>query len=64
MLAAVLNEAAARAKIEKKQIQDIVVGNVLQPGAGSHTARMGQYLAGYPDTTTTVGINRQCSSGL
>jgi acetyl-CoA acyltransferase 1 len=64
LLSVVLKEVAIRAKIDPKNVEDIVVGNVLQPGAGSVTARMGQYLAGYPDTTTIVGVNRQCSSGI
>lgn len=25
---------------------------------------MGQYLAGFPDSATTVAVNRMCSSGL
>jgi acetyl-CoA acyltransferase 1 len=34
MLSTVLREAAARAKISTSKIQDIAVGNNLQPGAG------------------------------
>jgi acetyl-CoA acyltransferase 1 len=51
-------------KIDPKNIQDITVGNVLQSGAGVMQARMAQYLAGFPDSVTTVAINRFCSSGL
>lgn len=64
MLSTVLREAAARAKINPEKIQDIAVGNNLQPGAGEITGRMGMFLAGYPDTTSIVAINRLCSSGL
>jgi acetyl-CoA acyltransferase 1 len=64
MLATVLREAAARAKINPEKINDIAVGNNLQPGAGEITGRMGMFLAGYPDTTSIVAINRLCSSGL
>ena len=64
MLAAVLKEAASRAKVRPEEIQDIALGNNLQPGAGEITGRMGMFLAGYPDTTSIVAINRLCSSGL
>jgi len=29
-------------------VQDITVGNTLQPGGGAGTARMAQFLAGFP----------------
>lgn len=45
-------------------MEDIVIGSVLQGGAGSTNSRMAMYLAGYPDSTCVQGINRLCSSGL
>ena len=45
-------------------VQDIIVGNVLQPGAGENQARMAMFLAGFPETTCVVAINRFCSSGI
>lgn len=45
-------------------VEDIVVGNVLQPGAGATTARMAAFHAGLPQSTSVCAINRQCSSGL
>jgi acetyl-CoA acyltransferase 1 len=53
-----------RTKVDPKLIQDIVVGNVNQPGAGAITSRMAGFLAGIPETTTLVTVNRFCSSGL
>ena len=41
----------------------VVVGNVLQPNA-SVMARIGQLLAGVPETVPLATVNRQCSSGL
>lgn len=41
-----------------------MVGNVNQPGAGAVTSRMAGFLAGFPETTSLVTINRFCSSGL
>jgi len=64
MLRPVLDAVAKQAGIEKSLVEDVVIGNVLQGGAGSTNSRMGVFLAGYPHTTSTVGINRLCSSGL
>jgi len=64
MLKPVLEDVVKKAGIEKSLVEDVVIGNVLQGGAGSTTSRMGMYLAGYPDTTCVQGINRLCSSGL
>ncbi len=64
MLAVVFREAAARAKINPSLVEDIVVGNNSQPGAGEVTSRMASFLGGFPETTTIVSINRMCSSGL
>ncbi len=45
-------------------VGDIVVGNVLQGGAGAISSRLGQMLGGIPSDVPLVAINRQCSSGL
>jgi acetyl-CoA acyltransferase 1 len=64
MLAAALKEVVARAKVDPKLVDDIAVGNNLQSGAGEIPHRMAMFLAGIPDTTSIVTINRLCSSGL
>lgn len=64
MLKPVLEAVADQAKIDKAVVEDIVIGSVLQSGAGSTPARMAGFLAGYPETTCVYGINRLCSSGL
>ena len=64
MLAPVLEAVAKQAGIEKSLVEDVVIGNVLAPGAGATNARMAMFLAGYPETTTCHAINRLCSSGL
>lgn len=48
MLEAVIKQAG----IPASKVDDVVIGNVLQPGAGAHTSRMAMFLAGYPATTT------------
>jgi acetyl-CoA acyltransferase 1 len=64
LLIAVLKATMERAKIDPNIIGDIVVGNVLQAGAGAHSARMAQLVAGIPHTVPLSVVNRQCSSGL
>ena len=64
LLLPVFKEIIKRTKIEPSRIQDVIIGNVLQPGAGVYQSRMSQYLAGWPDSITTLAINRLCSSGL
>jgi acetyl-CoA acyltransferase 1 len=64
LLIAVLKATMERTKIDPKIIGDIVVGNVLQAGAGAHSARMAQLVSGIPHTVPLSVVNRQCSSGL
>ena len=64
MLKPVLEAVAQQSGIKKDMVEDIVIGSVLQNGAGATPARMGGFLAGYPETTNCQGINRLCSSGL
>jgi len=64
MLKHVFEALVKRSKIDPKKVEDIVCGNVLQPGAGVFPCRMAAFMAGFPDTTCAVSINRLCSSGL
>jgi acetyl-CoA acyltransferase 1 len=64
LLAPLYQEMIKRTNIDPKKIGDCHIGNVLQPGAGAGTARMGQFLGGLPIEVPVVSINRQCSSGL
>lgn len=64
LLANVFKGVIAESKLDPKLVQDVVVGNCLQPGAGHVTSRTGQLMAGIPYTTPLVTMNRQCSSGI
>ncbi|RMX66809.1 hypothetical protein KXD40_005222 [Peronospora effusa] len=64
LLGHVLQAVLHQAKVDPKLVGDIVVGNVLQPGAGAGMARMAQLAAGIPHTVPLHVVNRQCSSGL
>ena len=64
MLKPVLEKVASMSGINKGMVEDIVIGNVLNPGSAATNARMAMFMAGYPETTSVTGINRLCSSGL
>ncbi|GMF40448.1 unnamed protein product [Phytophthora lilii] len=64
LLGHVLQAVLKQAKLDPKLVGDVVVGNVLQPGAGAGMARMAQLAAGIPHTVPLHVVNRQCSSGL
>lgn len=64
LLSKVLRQVVDDSGCDPSKIEDIMVGNVLQPGAGAATSRMGQFLADLPHTISLATVNRQCSSGL
>ena len=64
MLKPCLEAVAKQANIDKALVEDIVIGNVLNPGSAATNARMAMFMAGYPETTCVKSINRLCSSGL
>jgi acetyl-CoA acyltransferase 1 len=64
LIAEVLKEAIKRAKVDPTKIEDITIGNVMQPGSGFMISRMAQFLAGIPYETSISTCNRLCSSGL
>ncbi|XP_004635291.1 3-ketoacyl-CoA thiolase, peroxisomal [Octodon degus] len=64
LLSAVLSAVLRDVNLNPKQLGDISVGNVLQPGTGAIMARIAQFLSGIPETVPLSTVNRQCSSGL
>jgi acetyl-CoA C-acetyltransferase len=65
-----LGGVAIRAAVERAglpegtPIDEVLIGQVLQGGAGQAPARQAALLAGLPDTTSATTINRVCGSGL
>ena len=66
-----LGGVAIRAAVERAGldpatavIDDVLMGQVLQAGAGQAPARQAVLRAGLPDTTSATTINRVCGSGL
>jgi acetyl-CoA C-acetyltransferase len=62
--AVVIREAIARARIEPASIDDVIMGCVLQAGAGMNVARQAALKAGVPVDVPAETVNRVCGSGL
>jgi acetyl-CoA C-acetyltransferase len=62
--AIVVREAVARANVDPNDVGDVILGCVLQAGAGMNVARQAALAAGIPKETPAETINRVCGSGL
>ena len=62
--AVVIREAIARAGIQAKDIGDVMMGCVLQAGAGMNVARQAALKAGVPVEVPAETINRVCGSSM
>src|SRR3954447_12888708 len=56
--------ALQRAGVRPDQVQYVIMGQVLQAGAGQISARQAAVAAGIPMTTPAVTVNKVCLSGL
>jgi acetyl-CoA acetyltransferase family protein len=65
LLGHAIEHAVKRAKLDPKEIEDVVMGAAMQQGAtGGNIARKAALRAGLPVTTAGTTIDRQCASGL
>src|SRR6187455_3433557 len=62
--AVVIREAIARAAVKPADVGDVVMGCVLQAGAGMNVARQAGLKAGLPVSVPGETVNRVCGSGL
>jgi acetyl-CoA C-acetyltransferase len=62
--AAVIQELLKRAKLSGEQIGEVILGQVLQAGAGQNPARQSVIKSGLPHTVPAMTINKVCGSGL
>lgn len=56
--------AVSRAKIKKTDVDEVIMGNVLQAGVGQAPARQAALFAGLPTSVETMTVNKVCGSGL
>jgi acetyl-CoA C-acetyltransferase len=59
-----MQEAMKRAGIEPDMIEDVRFGCCMEPADALNVARVGALMAGIPDHTTAVTINRVCTSSM
>ncbi len=62
--AAVLQEVVARAGIDKSEVSETILGQVLTAAQGQNPARQAHINAGLPVESAAWGINQVCGSGL
>jgi acetyl-CoA C-acetyltransferase len=60
----VVAEAARRAGLDPKQIDEAILGNVLQAGLGQNPARQAALRGGCDPRVAALTINKVCGSGL
>ena len=60
----VMTEAVARAGIDPTLIDDVRFGNCMEPVDTCNVARVAALMAGIPDKTPAVTVNRVCISGM
>ena len=61
---AVLEDIVARSGINKEEISETILGQVLTSGQGQNPARQAHIMAGFPKESSAWGINQVCGSGL
>src|SRR5258708_570296 len=59
-----IREAMERASIGVEEVEEVIMGNVLQAGLGQNPARQAALNAGLRDSIPAMTINKVCGSGL
>ncbi|MBI4879726.1 MAG: acetyl-CoA C-acetyltransferase [Planctomycetes bacterium] len=62
--AAIVKEVVRRAGLQASDVEEVILGNVLQAGVGQNPARQAALAAGLPAAIGSVTINKVCGSGL
>jgi len=62
--AVAVKAAVERAGVDPKDIEEVLMGNVVQAGEGQAPARQAAIFAGVPATVSATTVNKVCGSGL
>ena len=62
--AVAIRAALERAKVAPEDVDEVLMGNVLQAEEAGYAPRLAALRAGIPHDVPAIAINRQCSSGL
>ncbi len=59
-----VKEAVRRAGIDAKEVEEVILGNVISAGLGLNAARVAALASGVPKEVPSYGVNKACGSGL
>ena len=62
--AAAIKAAVSRAGIQPEQVEDVIMGCVIQANLGQAPARQAAKFAGLPDAVNCTTVNKVCASGM
>jgi acetyl-CoA C-acetyltransferase len=62
--ALVVRESVARAGVKPEEVDEVIMGCVIQAGLGQNPARQAALHGGLPATVSAVTVNKVCGSGL
>lgn len=62
--ATVIKAALERAQLDPQQVDEVIMGNVLQAGLGQNPARQALLKSGLAETVCGFTVNKVCGSGL
>ncbi|MBG9475183.1 acetyl-CoA C-acetyltransferase [Priestia megaterium] len=60
----VIKEALNKVGVSANEVDEVIMGNVLQAGLGQNPARQATLAAGLPETVSALTINKVCGLGL
>jgi acetyl-CoA C-acetyltransferase len=60
----VIEAAIDRAGVDRADVEEVIMGNVLQAGLGMNPARQAAMRAGIPESVPSFTVNKVCGSGL
>lgn len=60
----VIKQALEKAGVQVNDVDEVIMGNVLQAGLGQNPARQAALAAGLPQEVSALTINKVCGSGL
>ncbi|MBD0414227.1 acetyl-CoA C-acetyltransferase [Oryzicola mucosus] len=62
--AVAIKAALERAGVDPKEVDEVILGQILSAGEGQNPARQAAMAAGIPQEATAWGLNQLCGSGL
>ncbi len=62
--AVAIKAAVEKAGLKPEQVEEVLMGNVIQANVGQAPARQASKLAGLPDSVIATTVNKVCASGM